>query len=146
MRCNPGGNGKAIHRWRSDLVAPRGNGEATGYCGGQCFYDIAIGVTPDNQTIHLAGAAGNSSANCGSNVMKRSTNGGTTFVSNDATLHADGHAIAIAPSNPQIVYTGNDGGIWRSLNNGNTWQTSTRSISAPRSFRVWPCTPLTGTS
>jgi hypothetical protein len=96
---------------------------ATGFCGGQCFYDIAIGVTPDNQTIHLGGAAGNSSANCGSNVMKRSLNGGTTFVSNNATLHADGHAIAIAPSNPQIVYTGNDGGIWRSTNNGNTWQT-----------------------
>lgn len=96
---------------------------STGYCGGQCFYDIAVGVTPDNQTIHLAGAAGNSSANCGSNVMKRSVNGGTTFVSNNATLHADGHAVAIAPSNPQIVYTGNDGGIWRSTNNGNTWQT-----------------------
>ncbi|HET6671180.1 MAG TPA: HYR domain-containing protein [Pyrinomonadaceae bacterium] len=96
---------------------------STGFCGGQCFYDIAIGVTPDNQTIHLAGAAGNSSANCGSNVMKRSLNGGTTFVSNNATLHADGHAVAIAPSNPQIVYTGNDGGIWRSTNNGNTWQT-----------------------
>ena len=96
---------------------------STGYCGGQCFYDIAVGVTPDNQTIHLAGAAGNGSANCTSNVMKRSLNGGTTFASNNATLHADGHAVAIAPSNPQIVYTGNDGGIWRSVNNGNTWQT-----------------------
>lgn len=102
---------------------PSAMASATGYCGGQCFYDIAVAVTPDNQTIHLAGAAGNSSANCGSNVMKRSTNGGTTFVSNNATLHADGHALAIAPSNPQIVYTGNDGGIWRSTNNGNTWQT-----------------------
>ncbi len=96
---------------------------ATGFCGGQCFYDIAIAVTPDNQTIHLGGAAGNSAANCGSNVMKRSLNGGTTWASNNATLHADEHALAIAPSNPQIVYTGSDGGIWRSTNNGNTWLT-----------------------
>ena len=96
---------------------------ATGFCGGQCFYDIAVAVTPDNQTIHLGGAAGNSAANCGSNVMKRSLNGGTTWASNNATLHADEHALAIAPSNPQIVYTGSDGGIWRSTNNGNTWQT-----------------------
>ena len=95
---------------------------ATGFCGGQCFYDIAIAVTPDNQTIHLGGAAGNSSAACGSNVMKRSLNGGTTWASNNATLHADSHALAIAPSNPQVVYAGNDGGIWRSTNNGNTWQ------------------------
>ena len=96
---------------------------STGFCGGQCFYDIGIGVTPDNQTIHLAGAAGNGGGNCQSNVMKRSLNGGTTWASNNATLHADGHAVAIAPSNPQVVYTGNDGGIWRSTNNGNNWQT-----------------------
>ena len=96
---------------------------ATGFCGGQCFYDIAIAVTPDNQTIHLGGAAGNSAANCGANVMKRSLNGGTTWASNNTTLHADEHALAIAPSNPQIVYTGSDGGIWRSTNNGTTWLT-----------------------
>jgi len=53
--------------------------------------------------------------------MKRSTNGGTSFVRNDNTLHADEHALAIAPSNPNVVYTGSDGGIWRSTNNGTTW-------------------------
>ena len=96
---------------------------STGFCGGQCFYDIAVAVTPDGQTIHLGGAAGNGSANCTTNVMKRSLNGGTTFASNNTTLHADSHALAIAPSNPQVVYTGNDGGIWRSTNNGNNWLT-----------------------
>jgi hypothetical protein len=94
---------------------------STGFCGGQCFYDIAVAVTPDNQTIHLAGAAGNGAANCTTNVMKRSLNGGTTFASNNTNLHADEHALAIAPSNPQVVYTGSDGGIWRSTNNGTTW-------------------------
>ena len=102
--------------------APSAMPNATGYCGGQCFYDIAIAVTPDNQTLHLGGAAGNSSNVCGSNVMKRSLNSGTNWASNNTTLHADSHALAIAPSNPQIVYTGNDGGIWRSTNNGTTWQ------------------------
>src|SRR6185503_12891449 len=96
---------------------------STGFCGGQCFYDIAVAVTPDNQTIHLGGAAGTGSANCTTSVMKRSTNGGTSFTSlpNGATLHADEHALAIAPSNPLVVYTGSDGGIWRSTNNGTNW-------------------------
>jgi photosystem II stability/assembly factor-like uncharacterized protein len=94
---------------------------STGFCGGQCFYDIAVAVTPDNQTIHLGGAAGNGSANCTQSVMKRSTNGGTTFATNANTLHADEHALAIAPSNPLVVYTGSDGGIWRSINNGTNW-------------------------
>src|SRR6266536_2265542 len=94
---------------------------STGFCGAQCFYDIAVAATPDNQTIHLGGAARGASGSCLVDVMKRSTNGGTSFVRNDGTLHADEHALAIAPSNPQVVYTGSDGGIWRSTNNGTTW-------------------------
>jgi photosystem II stability/assembly factor-like uncharacterized protein len=94
---------------------------STGFCGGQCFYDMAIAVTPDNQTIHLGGAARGGSGSCTIEVMKRSTNGGATFARNDNTLHADEHALAIAPSNPNFVYTGSDGGIWRSTNNGTTW-------------------------
>jgi photosystem II stability/assembly factor-like uncharacterized protein len=94
---------------------------STGFCGGQCFYDMAIAVTPDNQTIHLGGAARGGAAPCLIEVMKRSTNGGASFARNDDTLHADEHALAVAPSNPQIVYTGSDGGIWRSTNNGTNW-------------------------
>lgn len=93
---------------------------STGFCGGQCFYDIALAVTPDNLTIHLGGSARGGSGSCLTEVMKRSTNG-TTFARNDNTLHADTHAVTVAPSNPQVVYTGNDGGIWRSTNNGTTW-------------------------
>ena len=94
---------------------------STGFCGGQCFYDMALAVTPDNQTIHLGGAARGGSGQCLIEVMKRSTNGGASFARNDNTLHADEHALAIAPSNPLVVYTGSDGGIWRSTNNGTTW-------------------------
>ncbi len=95
---------------------------SAGFCGGQCFYDIAIAVTPDNQTIHLGGAARSGTAGlCNIDVMKRSTNGGASFVRNDTGLHADEHALAIAPSNPNVVYTGNDGGIWRSTDNGTNW-------------------------
>ena len=96
-------------------------GGSTGFCGGQCFYDITIAASPDNQNIFLGGAArGNTSAQCTPDVMRRSV-GGANFVRMDNTLHADEHALAIAPSNSQVVYTGNDGGIWRSGDNGTTW-------------------------
>jgi photosystem II stability/assembly factor-like uncharacterized protein len=94
---------------------------STGFCGGQCFYDIAVAVTPDNQTIHLGGAARGGASPCLIDVMKRSTDGGASFARNDVGLHADEHALAIAPSNPNVVYTGSDGGIWRSTNNGTNW-------------------------
>ncbi|HWS90156.1 MAG TPA: HYR domain-containing protein [Pyrinomonadaceae bacterium] len=111
------------------------NGSA-GFCGGQCFYDIAIAVTPDNQTIHLGGAARSGTAGlCNIDVMKRSTNGGASFVRNDNTLHADSHALAVAPSNPNVVYTGNDGGIWRSTNNGTTWTSLNNSEFSATQFQ-----------
>ena len=37
-------------------------------------------------------------------------------------LHADSHAIAVSPSSPDVVYTGNDGGVWRSTDFGHTWK------------------------
>ncbi|HMJ06792.1 MAG TPA: hypothetical protein VK474_11095, partial [Chthoniobacterales bacterium] len=94
---------------------------STGFCGGQCFYDIAIAATQNNQTIHLGGAARGGASPCLIETMMRSTDGGATFVRNDSALHPDSQALAIAPSNQAVVYAGNDGGIWRSGDNGNTW-------------------------
>ena len=37
-----------------------------------------------------------------------------------SNIHEDQHAIAVAPSNPSLVYFGSDGGIYRSDDQGNT--------------------------
>jgi len=121
--------------WSSPLTG------STGFCGGQCFYDIAIAARNDNTAIHLGGAARGGTAPCTSDVMKRSTDSGATFVRNDSTLHADSHALAIAPSNQAVVYAGNDGGIWRSGDNGNTWvskNTIGYSVTQFQSLAVHP--------
>lgn len=95
---------------------------ATGFCGGQCFYDMVTAVDPTNvNNIYLAGAAGSRTGSCGSGIMGKSTDGGAHFSPLQANLHADSHATAIAPSNPQVVYAGNDGGIFQSTNAGVTW-------------------------
>jgi hypothetical protein len=89
-----------------------------GFCGGQCFYDISIESDPsDPNIVHLGGSA---QGTC-SRVQARSVNGGTSFVRNDTGLHADTHVTVVSRSNPNIVYTGSDGGIWRSTNKGVTW-------------------------
>jgi len=46
---------------------------------------------------------------------------GTSFSAAETGLHVDVHAIVFAPSDTTIVYTGNDGGIWRSTNGGVAW-------------------------
>jgi hypothetical protein len=85
-----------------------------GFCNPQCFYDIAIAAHPTlMNTLMLGGSP--------ALVSGRSTDGGDTFTPFQAGLHVDTHAYAYAPSNPQIVYFGSDGGIWRSSDQGQTW-------------------------
>jgi hypothetical protein len=54
-------------------------------------------------------------------TFQYSRNGGATFVPSVKGLHVDSHAIAIAPSAPNVVWTGNDGGVWKSTDGGKTW-------------------------
>lgn len=87
------------------------------FCSPQCFYDIAIDVHPTNADIvHLGGSP--------QLVHGRSVDGGVSFTTNAQTavgLHVDSHAIAIAKSDPDVVYFGSDGGIYRSDDAGVTW-------------------------
>jgi hypothetical protein len=90
---------------------------ANGFCGGQCFYDIALAIHPsDAQTIYLGGASDTAPAH----IFTKSTDGGTTFTPSSINLHPDVHAITLAPNNPAVIYHGNDGGVWRSVNSGAT--------------------------
>jgi hypothetical protein len=89
-----------------------------GFCGGQCFYDQPIAVSPADANRVLIGGPGNSTC---SRVFAMSTNGGTSFTGAgvaDQGMHADAHAIVFAPSDPSIVFEGSDGGIWKSVNGG----------------------------
>lgn len=94
-----------------------------GFCGGQCFYNIALdiipGATPAQDTVWLAGnvRGGNSCQR----LAAKSTDGGATFADLDSGLHADTHAVKIDPTNPNIIYHGDDGGIFKTTNGGVTW-------------------------
>ena len=101
-----------------------------GFCGGQCWYDIFVAVSPkSSKTVYVGGTAHYDEPDAlyglGKNVISlgrevvRSTNGGKTFtdMSGDPTLnnlHPDQHAFAFNPNNPNIWFEGDDGGVWRS--------------------------------
>jgi photosystem II stability/assembly factor-like uncharacterized protein len=50
-----------------------------------------------------------------------SVNGGESF-SSVANAHGDFHTVWINPDNPNIVFTGDDGGLWRSSDGGTRWK------------------------
>lgn len=108
-----------------------------GFCGGQCFYDLPIAVSPVDANLVLIGGAGNGTC---SRVYARSTDGAASFTGAggaDVGLHADAHAIAFAPSNPLVVYEGNDGGIFKSVNGGSSWTScNTAGFSATQFMSV----------
>jgi hypothetical protein len=100
--------------------------QTSGFCNTQCFYDMSPAMDPSNSSIIYLGGSANADTNppratCRSNVLTRTLDG-TNFTRIDTGLHADTHAVTVAPSNPSVVYFGSDGGVWRSSNQGTTWQ------------------------
>jgi hypothetical protein len=88
-----------------------------GFCGSQCSYNIAVASDPTNANkVYLGGTR---PGGC-NGIVKKATDG-ATFTATNAGLHADTHVLVIAPSNPAIVYTGSDGGIFRSNDSGANW-------------------------
>lgn len=50
-----------------------------------------------------------------------SNDGGKSFAGVGGGTHGDHHIVWIDPSNPQHIYTGDDGGLWQSHDGGNKW-------------------------
>ncbi len=97
------------------------------FCNPQCFYDICIDVDPNNANrVYLGGSP--------ALVFGISNNAGTSFTASQNGLHVDSHAIAVSPSNPQVIYFGSDGGIYRSNNAGATWTSLSNTTFSATQF------------
>ena len=94
-----------------------------GFCGGQCFYNIGIDVMPGPTTAQTDDIVvlGGNTPGATSRLFAKSVNGGTSFTETSAGLHADTHFIRFDPTNSNVIYHGDDGGIFKSTNGGTTW-------------------------
>ena len=97
-----------------------------GFCGGQCFYNIGFDVRPGATTattddIVLIGGNTPGALPNGSRLFGKSTNGAATFIESSAGLHADTHFIRMDPTNNNVIWHGNDGGVFKSTDGGTTW-------------------------
>src|SRR5437660_1582640 len=55
-------------------------------------------------------------------LLLLSVNGGRSFSAVSQAAHGDFHDVWIDPSNSNIVYAGDDGGLWRSEDGGTRWK------------------------
>jgi hypothetical protein len=91
------------------------------YCTGQCTYDMPVYSPPGAPNIVYIGGAmqyGELGGRSNGRAVQRSEDAGVNFT--DMTIdtqgvsrHPDQHAMAATPFNPNILFNGDDGGIWR---------------------------------
>lgn len=116
-------NSPNILSWEVD-----GSGE-----DGQGTYDLALAVSPTNENIIFTG---------GINIWK-STNGGVDFnISShwygaDGTeyVHADQHILKYNPANG-ILYSGNDGGLYKTEDNGTFWTDISDDLQITQFYKI----------
>ncbi len=80
-------------------------------------YDIAVGRRQGVKTIFLAGW------NYSGDGVWRSVDNGKTFQKMALNLYS-GRAIAVDPQNPEVVYVGGYGKVWKTQDGGDTWTDS----------------------
>lgn len=51
-----------------------------------------------------------------------STDGGRSFSGVSEAAHGDFHDVWISPQNPNIIFAGDDGGLWKSQDGGTRWE------------------------
>lgn len=95
---------------------------APNYLGTQGWYDHTIVVHPTNSNVVLAGGVFPYDAS--TRGVVRTTNGGSTWTNvmlgaNGEQLHPDVHHLTYDASGK--LWAANDGGVWRSADNGTNW-------------------------
>lgn len=124
-----GAAGAAAFLWRrtgstwAKVTLPPVNDDPTQYFPnkleiGQAQYDWYVVAPPNNTKRVFIGAID----------TFRGTLTGTTWQWKNVTtqgpnsIHPDQHALTFSPGNDDVLYAGNDGGLYRSANSGATWK------------------------
>jgi photosystem II stability/assembly factor-like uncharacterized protein len=90
------------------------------------YYDNVLAVSPaDPNVVIVAGLN-----------MRKTTNGGTSWASVPVAGHVDNHALRFAPGSSTTMFSGNDGGLFRSADGGTTWTSLNKGLAITQFYRL----------
>ncbi|NWF49220.1 MAG: T9SS type A sorting domain-containing protein [Ignavibacteriaceae bacterium] len=99
--------------------------------GGQAWYDLYCRVNPLNPEKVYVGAID----------IFRSTNAGSTFTNitngyNGGSVHVDQHFLFFHPTDENTFFVCNDGGVWKTTNNGNSFTNMNQTLTLTQFYRI----------
>jgi photosystem II stability/assembly factor-like uncharacterized protein len=124
--------------WTKLANTPDFCGDPTDATQGQCFYDMAVSISPTNPSEIYVGGTND----FGGDALTVSTDGGNTWspdlyagnngstVNPAGQLHTDTHAIAFSPDGT-VLAIGNDGGVWTTTNVGVSSNITWNDLNGP---------------
>ena len=118
-----------------------------GLDAGQFAYNTYLAVDPTNENRVYVGTRDVYRSEDGGQNWKNLNNNFTAtgaFRPDRSNTHPDQHAIAFSPASSDVLYFGNDGGLYKSEDRGNTVQSLNQSLSLTQfvDFVVHPTNPL----
>ena len=90
------------------------------------YYDNVLAVSPiDDKIVYVAGFN-----------MRRSVDGGTTWNAVPTAGHVDNHSLTFLPGSSSTIFSGNDGGIFKTTNSGSTWSSLNKGLAITQFYRL----------
>jgi hypothetical protein len=118
--------------FRSDNAGSTWATVNTAACDGQCTYNLAVAVHPTDPKTVIVGAI----------RPHRSTDGGTTFApltdtwGSTQTVHQDIHVVRYSMNDPNRIWIGSDGGIWRTDNGTASWVNMNANLNITQFYDI----------
>ena len=118
--------------YRSDNAGDSWNLVSSTACDGQCSYNLALAVHPTNPMTVLVGAI----------RPRRSTDGGVKFNTltsawgSSQQVHQDTHVVRYSLNDPNRIWVGSDGGVWRSDNSASSWVNMNANLNITQYYDI----------
>ncbi len=116
----------------SAVTTPFDGSLGTSVLGSQGWYNNVIAVNPTNENVAYVGGINVFRTISGGIAWSQMTDGYPPNVV--PYIHVDQHAIAFDPNDPQTMYFGNDGGMYKTTNGGSSFISINNGLSVTQFY------------